>query len=182
MSKKKRPDAQALCFIGIFVALTAVMAQISVPLPLGVPLTMQTFAVSMTGILLGNRLGFWAVLCYVLLGATGVPVFAGFTGGPHILAGYTGGFLLSFPAMAWVIGFFSQRASKKYAMALGLLAGTALNYTCGILFFSILTGSGLHAAFLACAAPFLPTELIKAVLAGTLGTLIKKRARHILPA
>ena len=65
-----------LCMIGVVTAVIVIMAQISIPMPLGVPMTMQTFAITLAGIILGSKKGAVASLIYVLLGAVGVPVFA----------------------------------------------------------------------------------------------------------
>ena len=70
-----------LCMIGVVTAVIVIMAQISIPMPLGVPMTMQTFAITLAGIILGSKKGAVASLIYVLLGAVGVPVFANFSGG-----------------------------------------------------------------------------------------------------
>ena len=94
-----------LCMIGVVTAVIVIMAQISIPMPLGVPMTMQTFAITLAGIILGSKKGAVASLIYVLLGAVGVPVFANFSGGYQLLVGPTGGFIISFPIMAFIIAF-----------------------------------------------------------------------------
>lgn len=91
-----------LCMIGVVTAVIVIMAQISIPMPLGVPMTMQTFAITLAGIILGSKKGAVASLIYVLLGAVGVPVFANFSGGYQLLVGPTGGFIISFPIMAFI--------------------------------------------------------------------------------
>lgn len=73
-----------LIHCGIFAAITAVLAQLEIPLPL-VPISGQTLAVGLAATILGSRKGALAMLCYVLLGTVGLPVFAGATGGVHIL-------------------------------------------------------------------------------------------------
>ena len=92
--KRKTLD---IVYCGIFATITAILAQISIPLPGGVPLTLQTFAVSLAGILLGSKKGFISILVYVLMGAIGLPVFSGFSAGIGAIVGPTGGFILSFP-------------------------------------------------------------------------------------
>ena len=86
---------QDICSIAIMTAITVVLAQISIPMPLGVPMTMQTFAVTLAGIVLGAKRGAISMIIYVLLGAIGVPVLANFSGGFQHLIGPTGGFSLS---------------------------------------------------------------------------------------
>lgn len=86
--------------VGMFAAVLAVLSQISIPMPSGVPITLQTFAVALAGVVLAWKLGTASVLVYILLGAVGVPVFAGFTGGAQALVNYTGGFIWGFLGMA----------------------------------------------------------------------------------
>ena len=93
------------CYAGLFAAVIAIMAQISIPMPGGVPMTMQTFAVTLAAIVLGAKLSTVSTVIYLILGAAGVPVLAGFTGGLAKFVGPTGGFLISFPLMAFVIGW-----------------------------------------------------------------------------
>ena len=170
-----RLSVRDLSLIALVTAMTAVMAQISIPMPGGVPLTLQTLAVSLAGILLGAKRGTVSMLVYLLLGAVGVPVFAGFTGGATILFGSTGGFLLSFPLMAFVIGCGAPYlTTRKARYILFLVLGTALNYVCGMLLFSLLTGSGLGQAFTACVLPFLPTTIIKAIVATMIGSRVRR--------
>ena len=169
----KKLSPRELCQISLFVALIAIMAQIIIPMPLGVPMTMQTFAVPLAGILLGARKGTLAVLIYILIGVFGVPVFAGFTGGPALLVGPTGGFLLSFPLMAWFAGMGAEK-NKKSWLIFGLAAGSLSNYFCGLVLYSILTHNNLYLSFMACVFPFIPTAIIKAIAAGILGSKLKK--------
>ena len=72
---RSKSTVSDFCFIGIMAAVTAVMAQISIPMPMGVPMTMQTFAVTLAGIILGSRRGALSMLVYLLIGVVGVPVF-----------------------------------------------------------------------------------------------------------
>ena len=77
-----RLRSKTIVLTGMMAAILAVLSQISIPLPSGVPITMQTFAVALAGFTLGIWQGSASVLIYLLLGLIGVPVFAGFSGGP----------------------------------------------------------------------------------------------------
>ncbi|GHU79121.1 biotin transporter BioY [Clostridia bacterium] len=178
---KEKFTVRDMCFIGIFTAVTVIMAQISIPMPMGVPITMQTFAICLAGMLLSPRNSFFSALLYVLLGAIGIPVFAQFSGGLGIVFGPTGGFILSFPIMAWLVAL---GAEKKGAIpvTLGLVAGILVNFVAGMVLFSLITGNGLGVAFTACVLPFIPTTIIKTVAAGIIGARIKKQAPTLLAA
>lgn len=78
-----------ICYTGLFAAVIAVMAQISIPMPLGVPMTMQTFAITLAAVVLGSKLSAMASLVYLILGAVGVPVLASFSGGIDKFVGPT---------------------------------------------------------------------------------------------
>ncbi len=156
-------------------AITAVMAQISIPMPLGVPMTMQTFAVTLAGIILGAKAGALSMIIYLLIGAVGIPVFASMTGGIQKLVGPTGGFLISFPVMALLIGIGVRYYQKSKALfILFLILGTAVNYAVGVIMFCFLMNSTVTAALTACVIPFLPTAVIKALLAGFMGIKVRR--------
>ena len=167
-----------MCYVGLFTAVIAIMAQISIPMPLGVPMTMQTFAISLAAIILGAKLSTISTLIYILLGAIGLPVLAGFSGGISKFVGPTGGFLISFPIMAFIIGYaVDHRSAFKGAFVIGLIAGTVVNYIVGIAMFCILTQSSVAVGFTACVLPFIPTAIIKAILAALIGFPIRKRLK-----
>lgn len=110
-----------------FSLLTALAAQVQIPLPwTPVPITGQTFAVLLTGALLGSRLGLLAMIAYLVEGASGLPFFRGGNGGVHyLLFSPTAGYLLSYPVAAFVTGWLAERGWDRHfltataAMALG---------------------------------------------------------------
>lgn len=167
--------------IGLFTAVIVIMAQIAIPMPLGVPMTMQTLAITLAGIVLGSKNGALASLIYMLLGAIGLPVFANFTGGWQSFFSPTGGFILSFPLMAYIIGFgIEHRSNWKGYPLVCLILGTALNFLCGTLMFCFLTNSNFSIGFTTCALPFIPTAVIKAFLAYIVGINIRRRLSSFL--
>ncbi len=161
--------------IAMFAAVISVMAQIAIPMPLGVPMTMQTFAISLAAIVLGAKKGGIATLLYVLMGAVGLPVFSEFSSGFAALLGPTGGFLLSFPLMAFVIGLGVSYYKNKFTLALFVVLGTVLNYALGVAMFCLTTQSSIAVGLAACVIPFIPTAIIKAVFAVLIGIQLRKR-------
>ena len=169
----KKMTVKDFCLISIFTALIAVMAQISIPMPLGVDMTMQTFAISLAAVILGaNRSAVCAVI-YLLIGAFGMPVFSQFSGGIGVIFGRTGGFLLSFPLMAWVIGFGAEK-NNNFSLIAGFLGGTIINFLTGMLVFSLVSESSWAIAFAACVVPFIPTTIIKSISSAIIGLRIKR--------
>lgn len=166
--KKNFFTIQELCIIGLTTALICVIAPFSLPMPLGVPMTLQSFIITLMAIVLGAKRGATATLIYILLGAFGLPVFSNFTGGWQCLIGPTGGFILSFPIMAYVIGLGSS-------LWLGILAGTVINFAFGIAMFCLVTESSFTVGFTTCVLPFIPLTIIKWILAYIIGINIRKR-------
>lgn len=175
---KQNLSTKDLCMISLWTAIIAVMAQIAIPMPMGVPMTMQTFAITLAAIILGAKKGAIATGIYVILGAIGIPVFANFTGGLHIVAGATGGFIISFPVMAFIIGWGVEYKEKiKGIFIATIIIGTIVNYVIGVLGFCLITGSSVMTGITACVVPFIPTAIIKGVAGGILG--IKMRDRMV---
>lgn len=174
--KNSKLSIQDMCMIGMFTAIIVIMAQISIPMPMGVPMTMQTFAITLAAIVMGAKNGTIASLIYVLLGAIGVPVFANFSGGVGIVVGATGGFIMAFPIMALIIGLGADFYKKNRAwLIVGILVGTVVNYIGGTLWYCFVTGNGFMAGLAGCVLPFIPTAIIKAVLAVIVGMPVRTR-------
>ena len=171
-----RITVRDITYIGVFAAIIVVMAQLSIPMPAGVPMTMQTFAITLAAVVLGAKLSTFASLVYILLGAIGLPVLANFTGGFEKFIGPTGGFLLSFPIMAFIIGLGVDYGKKfGFIYLIALVLGTVMNYVVGLAMFCALTGGTVMAGLTACVIPYIPTAIIKAVLATVIGFQIRKR-------
>ena len=167
-----------MCSIAIFTAVISILAQISIPMPTGVPLTLQTFAVTLTAIVLGAKKSAGALLVYLLLGTIGIPVFANFRGGLHAITSPTGGFLISFPVMAYIIGLSVEKRTSKWLFPLMITVGTAFNYISGLIFYCMNTETSLFSGFLVCVLPFLPSGIITTFLASILGLKLRKRLAH----
>lgn len=150
--------------------LIAACAQVAVPLPFTpVPLTGQTFAVLLTGMALGSRRGALAIALYLAEGALGLPVFAGGAAGLAAFVGPTGGYLAAFPLAAFVAGCLAERGwdRKAHTTIAGMLLASLTIFLFGALWLARFVG-GLGPALLQGVVPFLPGDLIKAVLAALL--------------
>lgn len=163
---------------GIFASITAILSQISIPLPFTtVPLTMQVFAVALSGIILGTKKGFISQIIYILIGAIGMPVFAQMSGGMGVIVGPTGGFILGFPFMALVIGYFSEKFKSSLYIIVGMIIGLIIDYTIGTLMFSSVTNMDLNKSLMACVIPFIPVDLLKVGMATVAGVSVSKRVK-----
>ena len=155
----------ALLVVG-FSLLTALAAQVVVPLPwTPVPLTGQTFAVLLTGALLGPRLGALAMLAYLAEGAVGLPFFRGGAGGLGHLSGATAGYLFAFPAAAYVTGHLAERGWDRRFLtaAAAMFLGSLVILASGWAWLSLAVG--VEQAFRLGVLPFLPGDVVKIALA-----------------
>jgi len=158
-----KSTALVLAF-SLFVALSA---QVVVPLPFTpVPLTMQTFAVLLTGALLGSRLGALALVAYLVEGALGLPFFRGGNGGALYLAfSPTAGYLLAYPLAAFLTGWLAERGwDRKFLPAAAAIAlGSVVVLFGGWL--GLLRFYSAAQAFALGVAPFIVGDIVKIVLA-----------------
>ncbi len=158
-----------LVYISIGAALIAICSWISIPT--AVPFTLQTFAVFLVLTLLGGERGTMATLVYVLLGAVGLPVFAGFAGGIGILLGNTGGYIIGFIFMGLIYILFTRFLGNKNVVRIAaLLVGLVGCYAFGTAWFMHVymrsTGEvGLLTVLTWCVFPFVIPDLIKMALA-----------------
>src|SRR5690606_25434072 len=171
--------------VAVFVMLTALGAYATVPVPGSpVPVTLQTLFVSLAGVLLGARLGAVAMTSYVLVGLMGAPVFSGGFGGPGVLLGPTGGYLLAFPLAAAVTGMLAPRAaatSPGATLRLGaaIFLGTLVVFAGGWAQLSLLVGDPLR-AFAVGVAPFLIGDVVKTLLALLVARRLRNRTLGLL--
>jgi biotin transport system substrate-specific component len=158
-------------------ALTAIAAQISVPLPFTpVPFTLQPMVVLLGGAALGARLGMASQLLYLALGIAGFPVFAAspvLPQGALRLLGPTGGYLMSYPFAAFVAGALAERGfDRRYITSvIAMAAGLAVVFTFGVLWlawFARPVHSGLGGALRTGLYPFLPADIVKICIAAAI--------------
>lgn len=168
------PRTLAVC--GLFAAVTAVLAQISIPLG-AVPFSLGILGAMLAGVSLEPRHAFFSQLCYLLLGAAGAPVFAQFQGGLQRLLGPTGGYLIGYLVMAPVISLICRSESLRFGRALiAALCGTLCCYAFGAAWLAFSTGIGAKAAVLTGVLPFLPLDAVKAALAAAAGPRLRRLA------
>lgn len=152
-------------------AVLAVSAWISLPIP-PIPFTMQTLALFTLAGLLGMRGAFFATAGYLALGCFGMPVFAGGAGGPGVVFGPTGGFLVGFLLAAPLVGWLA-RGRRLLPLFAAVLAGTAVVDLTGAVWFwlyhaRIGQAVSLYSVLLSSCLPFLLPDLLKAALAAVL--------------
>ncbi len=164
--------------------LTAVMAVCSwISVPAEIPFTLQTFAVFCAIGLLGGRNGLFSILVYILLGAIGIPVFAGPSGGIGIILGNTGGYIVGFVFIALICWLTEKLFGNGLIVRIiSMLVGLAVLYAFGTAWFMFLytknTGDvSLIQVMKWCVTPFVIPDLLKLALAIVLTDRIKKYAK-----
>ncbi len=177
-TKRKGFQTKDLAYVAVCAVLMAVCSWISIPAT--VPFTLQTFAVFCSLGLIGGKRGTAATVVYLLLGALGVPVFAGFSGGIGILIGATGGYLLGFIPMGLVY-WLGERFGKgnRAILIVSMILGLALCYAFGTAWFMFVYArqSGpiaLGTAMAWCVIPFIVPDLVKMALAVLLSQKLRK--------
>ncbi|RHW42221.1 biotin transporter BioY [Neobacillus notoginsengisoli] len=159
----------------LFAAITGILAQMTIPLPL-VPITGQTLAIGLAATILGARYGTISIMLYLALGAVGVPVFAEMKSGISVLFGPTGGYLVGFIPTAFIIGFYMEKSSFtfKHAMVANTI-GMIVTLVIGTAWLKMSAGLPWAGAFKGGFYPFIPVGLIKAALAASIGIGVRKR-------
>ena len=158
-----------MVYIGIFTVLIAVCSWISIPA--AVPFTLQPFGIFMAVEVLGGKRGTMAVLVYILMGAVGIPVFAGFQGGIGVIFNTTGGYIVGFLCSALIMWAAESLFGKKpLVRLLSMAAGLIACYVLGTIWFMVVYGRttgavGLMTVLGWCVIPFIIPDLVKIGLA-----------------
>jgi biotin transport system substrate-specific component len=178
---KRRISVYDLVMVGLFAALIAVCAWITVPGT--IPFTLQTMGVFLAVGLLGGKRGTAAVLVYILLGAVGMPVFSGFSGGIGRLMGTTGGYIIGFLVSALAMwGMEALFGDRKWVLPASMVLGLVLCYLFGTLWYlALYTGKTgpitFWAVMLKCVVPFIVPDLAKIGIALLLSVKLKRFIR-----
>lgn len=175
-------NARSMAFMAIFAALICIAAPFAVPLPGGlVPISLGTFAIYLTGALLGGKRGAVSVAVYIMLGAVGLPVFTGFMGGFAKLLGPTGGYIVGYIPLVLLTGIFADiSAKKRWLMPVGMVLGTAVMYAFATAWNMTTMGSELIPALESCVLPFLIGDSIKIALTTAVAVPLKSRLTAVM--
>ena len=156
----------------LFAALTAVCAQISLPICL-VPITLTLLPILLCAVLMDKRYATVSTLVYVLMGLIGLPVFSGFSGGTGVLMGATGGYIVGFVPCAFIAAWMMERKGGFWWRCLSMAVGVVVCYVIGTVWFMVTKGTPLWASLTWCVFPFLPGDAAKIALAAYLGGRLK---------
>ena len=183
-----RITTKEMILVSLFTALTAIGAFLSIPLG-DVPITLQSMFTILAGLLLGPKLGSLSQLIYVLLGLSGVRIFAGFSGGPQSVLKPSFGFLIGFIFAAYVVGKIAHegKSTDFKKILLATLAGTFVIYLFGLPYMYIILNSimgkavSMSTAIKTGCLIFLPGDMLKAILSSLVASKVIKRVSIVKP-
>lgn len=174
INNKTNTSIKTIVQTALFTSIIVILSQIAIPMPFGVPITLQTFAVALCGYVLGWKYGTLSTLVYVLLGAVGLPVFANFSGGMSVIFGMTGGFIFGFLVLAALSGLHIRIKNKIVSILLGL-SGLIICHVLGVIQFSFVTNTPFVKSLFLVSIPFLLKDVLSVIAAYLVAIAVRER-------
>ncbi len=170
-----------LVLIAMVTAITCIIAPFSIPIPVSpVPISLTNLILLISIYILGFKDATISFLVYLLLGAFGLPVFSGFTGGMGKIAGPTGGYLIGFIFMTIIAGIFVERfANRRILIVTGMVLATLVAYFFGTVWLAFQMELPFTAALSIGVIPYLPGDTAKIILAVLTGPLLRSRLQNL---
>ena len=165
-----------LAMTAMMTAVIACLSWTAIPTPWGIPATLSVFAVAFAGYMAGPFCGTAAVAVYLLLGAAGAPVFAGFSGGIGHFVTPTGGFLFGYLPLAFFTGLEGNGKKTLRSLLCGL-AGLAVCHAVGVFVFAAVTGRGVGEAFMLASLPYIIKDGLLVAAATLLSRTVSRRIK-----
>ncbi len=170
-----------LTVIALMTALICVFSVITVPIAVSpVPVTLSLVAIGLSVYILKVKHAITALILYVLLGAVGIPVFAGFTSGPGQLIGPLGGYIIGYFPMVLISGYIIGKSQNYFLRLIGMITGILFCYLIGTLWLMFRTETDFIYAVSVGVLPFLIPDMIKAVAVTAIGPRISKQVKKYI--
>lgn len=164
-----------LALTAILAAVLCVFSPFSFPLG-AIPLSLATFALFLISCISPPGRSVAAVIIYILIGAAGLPVFSGFTGGFQQIASLTGGYIIGYIPCAFTVSFLINKfKNSKIIYPVSMMSGTLVCYLCGTVWYSIQTKTDFVASLALCVFPFVIGDVLKIAAASVTGIILRKR-------
>lgn len=166
MEKTMKIKTKEITLTALMTAVICILGPISLAIPVSpVPISLGTFAIYLTSYLLGMKRGTISCLIYLLMGAIGLPVFTGFTGGIGKVLGPTGGYMIGYIFMALICGFFVEKWNGKiFPSFMGMISGTVVLYAFGTVWLAYQNNMSFGVALAAGVLPFIAGDIAKIIL------------------
>lgn len=176
-TEKSMNKTRTIIFSALFIAITAVLAQIILPLPFTpVPVNFALVGVMLSGIILGSKKGALCQFIYILLGMAGLPIFAGFSGGIGKVLGPTGGYLLSYPVVSFLCGKYIEIFGRKFSnFIISTVVSLILCYIVSTIWIMFLMKLTFVSAVTIGVLPFIIGDLLKIFVLVFIAQAIYKR-------
>ncbi len=173
--EKSRMSASTIALVALMTAVLCILGPLSIPIG-PIPLSLATFVMYFSAVLLGWKKGTLSCVIYLLIGFVGLPVFSGFSAGPGKLLGPTGGYMIGYLFLVWISGWFVEKfPGKKGMYFLGMVTGTAVCYIIGTVWLSYQAEMTFAAALMAGVVPFVIGDLLKILVAVGVALVVKKQ-------
>ena len=168
---KKGFSVKDMVLCALFTAVCCICSMVTLPIGV-VPISLATFGVMATTMILGEKRAIISVVLFVVMGAAGLPVFSGMQGGLSAIIGPTGGYIYSYIFMVPIVGLASKCLNKTLSSGmftmLGCLAAMFVNYLVGTIHFMVVSDmpdKSFVSLFLTCVLPFVLVDIVKSILA-----------------
>ncbi len=175
-TNKRKINTYSLCITSVMTAVICILSPFSVQIG-PVPISLANLAIYLSVYLLGWKKGTISCIAYILIGIAGLPVFSGFAGGLGKFMGPTGGYIAGFVPMAIIAGVIMNKYSSRLSHFLAMLAGIAVDYLIGTLWFCVVMDQSFAVALGLCVFPFIPGDILKVIIVLSLGMTLKSRLR-----
>ena len=182
-TESKTFSVRTIVYPALFTAALCVLSPFSINIG-PIPISLATSIIYLAACCLGAKHGTISVIIYILLGAVGMPVFTNYGAGLQKIVGPTGGFIIGYIPLVYITGLFADYAksgkikkvlSENISVILGMILGTLLLYTCGLIWFIYLTESSLSTSLALCVYPFIPGDIAKMVFTMVIFSHIRTR-------
>lgn len=184
---KAKLTTLAMVQIALCTALICVSAQLAIPLPIGVPFTLQVLMVMLTALILKPLYSVISLLLYVLLGVVGLPVFSGAKSGIGTILSPTGGFIIGFVLAAFFVSLLKGVLGRKLGgkltvvccIIVTVIIGIPVMYIPGIALYMVYTGADLVSAIVTLTSVFILLDIAKCVIASLIAVPLNKALAKI---
>ncbi|MDO5417770.1 MAG: biotin transporter BioY [Lachnospiraceae bacterium] len=177
ITQKSHLSVRQLTTAGLTTALLCILGPLALAIPVSpVPISLTTLALYFITSIFGMKLSVLSCLTYLLIGAAGLPVFSGFSGGLAKMAGPTGGYLIGFLFLAGISGAFVDHfPGKTWIHVIGMILGTAVCYLFGTVWLAHQLGLSFTAGLGVGVLPYLPGDAAKILLTALIAPAIRRR-------
>lgn len=183
INKENKSKTYIMTSAALMTAALCIIAPLSIPVG-PVPISLATFVIYLSVFILGTKRALISCALYIVIGAIGLPVFTGFSGGIGKMMGPTGGYIIGYLFMILVSGLLLERLpakaggfSKKLVQVLCLAAGTLVLYLFGLIWFCKVSGMTAGPSLALTVYPFIPLDICKIIIAVIIGPVIADRIR-----